>query len=848
MKQYDLFILYAPADKEWVLGNLLPPLDRAGINYWNGFKTELGQSILDSLDSALQRSQKVLLVISEGFLYNRGKQWESNLAHHFAHETGNLPVIPLYRTPPDKLPHLPIRDRMMQALYATDEKSCQESIQRLCNEFKKPLLPRLALPLCPYLGLRPFTAQDSKHFFGRRSKVEELLVEVKRAPITFVIGPSGSGKSSLVAAGLVPELKKELDGLPWLCYELRPGTDPIANLVDAFGITIESTDLSAALHKKVVAQTQATQLLIFVDQLEELFTQAKTQALEFQNLLCSLAEFPNVSLVLTVRADFYADLMQSSLYQHEQSAQVILLPLSGADLRAAITEPAKSKKVYLDPRLVERLVADGAEEPGVMPLVQETLLLLWPKLQESYLAVESYEALATQEHKTGLQTVIARRAEDAFRKVCAQFPDSGEKITQRIFIRLVQFGEGRKDTRRQQFANDLIAGGDQPSDFNGILHRLINDRLLTSSGGQGDADRRIDISHEIILESWPRLDTWLAARKESEIIRRRLSEKAKEWVALGKSKEALLNKEDIKRAQDWLTAEMKLDLGTDPELLNFIQKSQQNKKKKRIIDSFLTASAIVFGLSAVAIWFYGERRAMNITFDLWSGAVNATSLEDSDITKIEAMLNHALRRADQDSVRSDETKRDKALTYYRKIQEEAFSILNHENASELPQASKDRISGIRDVAEDGIAEIIVSSDTFKTFQEHLKSGNYGHRTTAPPPEGRDTVFLSDQDDGSGDSALKITYQLLMMEKDGAYADMNENGRIDNEKEAYKIPCRLFQEIHNHWLESTKSQCGWYKDCSGYVDYSPGYTNLEVIIFFPGFDVDIENRLKYCLNQ
>lgn len=844
MKQYDLFISYASADKEWVLGNLLPPLDRAGINYWNESEADLGRSILDSLDDALQRSHRVLLVISEGFLYNRGKQWESNLAHHFAHEAGNLPIIPLYRTPPEKLPHLPIRDRMMQAIYATDEKSCQESIQRLCNEFKRPLLPRLTLPPCPYLGLRSFTAQDSKHFFGRRFKVEELLVEVKRAPITFVIGPSGSGKSSLVAAGLVPELKKDLDGLPWLCYELRPGTDPIASLVDAFDIMSESTDLSAALHKKVVAQTRSARLLIFVDQLEELFTQAKTQALEFQNLLCSLAELSGVSLVLTVRADFYADLMQSVLYRHEQSAQVTLLPLSGADLREAITEPAKSQKVYLDHRLVERLIADGAEEPGVMPLVQETLLLLWPKLQESYLAVESYEALATQEHKTGLQTVIARRAEDTFRKVCAQFPDSGEKITQRIFIRLVQFGEGRKDTRRQQFANDLIAGGDQPSDFNGILHRLINDRLLTSSGDQGDADRRIDISHEIILESWPRLDIWLAARKESEIIRRRLSEKAKEWVSLGRSKEALLNKEDIKRAQDWLTAEMKLGLGTEPELLNFIQKSQQSKKRKRIIDSFLATTAIFLGLSAFVIWRNGEQRAMNITLDLWSGAVNAASLEDSDIAEIETMLSHALERADADQDSLDETRRDKALAYYRQIQEDAFSIINHEDASELPQATKDRFSRIRDLAEDRIADMILKSDTFKAFQEHLKSGNYGRRATASPPRGGDAAFLSDQDDGSGNSALKITYQLLMMEKDGAYADRNENGRIDNEREASKIPCRLLQEIHNHWLASTKDQCGWGKSCSEYDMFVDGFL-LEDIIFFDSEASDIEEILKRC---
>jgi hypothetical protein len=139
----------------------------------------------------------------------------------------------------------------------------------------------------------------------------------------------------------------------------------------------------------------------------------------------------------------------------------------------------------------------------------------------------------------------------------------------------------------------------------------------------------------------------------------------------------------------------------------------------------------------------------------------------------------------------------------------------------------------------------VNSDTFKTFQEHLKSGNYGHRTTASPPWGGDEAFLSDQDNGSGDSALKITYQLLMMEKDGAYADMNENGRIDNEKEASKIPCRLLQEIHNHWLASTKDQCGWRKDCSDYDMFEDGYTLLEDIIFFDSEVSNIEIMLKRC---
>ena len=224
-----------------------------------------------------------------------------------------------------------------------------------------------------------------------------------------------------------------------------------------------------------------------------------------------LAEVPDAHVVLTVRADFYDELMASPLWPAIQRNRAEIAPLDEAGLREAIHKPAETVGVYVESALVERLAADAAGSPGVLPLVQETLVLLWEKLERRVLPLRSYESLILtrsayddpdgEGHRTGLEVAIARHAES----VIASFADTPRaEIARRIFLRLIQFGEGRPNTRRQQTVAQLRAGHD-PVEFAQVLKYLTDNRLLTQSGDEQTGRRKADIAHEALIVGWPRL-------------------------------------------------------------------------------------------------------------------------------------------------------------------------------------------------------------------------------------------------------------------------------------------------------------------------------------------------------
>ncbi len=185
----------------------------------------------------------------------------------------------------------------------------------------------------------------------------------------------------------------------------------------------------------------------------------------------------------------------------------------------------------MDEALAVQLIADAAGQSGVLPLVQETLVLLWEKVERRQLGLAAYRAMA-EGGRSGLQVAIDRRASVVYDNL----PDEAQPIARRIFLRLIQFGEGRADTRRQQTVAELRASGDDPALFDQTLATLTDSRLLTTSGDAEDGDRRVDIAHEALIAGWPRLQEWLGQRRAAEQTRRRLEGKAAEWVARGEAR------------------------------------------------------------------------------------------------------------------------------------------------------------------------------------------------------------------------------------------------------------------------------------------------------------------------
>jgi len=414
----------------------------------------------------------------------------------------------------------------------------------------------------------PFSEAESDRFFGREQEVREAVERLHLHPFLTIIGPSGSGKSSLVFAGLLPALRRSTLFGPgrWLVRRMRPGEKPLTTLARTLGVErVERFDLPTLL----ATQPEASRFLLIVDQFEELFTLGAEEASACLQALLDLTQRPDCYLVLTVRADFYPDLMTTVLWPQIQSHRLEVLPLSEEGLRRAIVRPAADVGVFVEPALVERLVADAAGEPGALPLVQETLVLLWDRLERRFLPLSAYEALGG-EGRTGLQVAMARRADAA---LAALTPEQ-RAIARRIFLRLIQFGEGRPDTRRRQPIAALRSAEDDPRLFGQTLRHLADHRLLTLSGEAEDEERLVDIAHEALITGWPTLQQWVAEWREAEQIRRRLEAKATEWVRLGRGSGGLLDAVELREAERWLASPDAADLGYDATLSDLVEASR----------------------------------------------------------------------------------------------------------------------------------------------------------------------------------------------------------------------------------------------------------------------------------
>ena len=577
---HDVFVSYVDADRPWVAGVLLDAFKRAQVRYIHEAGFSLGVPRLANFQEAVTSSARTVLVISLAYLADGLSRFVEILAQTYGVDTGTWPVIPLrHGVTSDELPLLL---KSIEGLDAADP----DAIERLCAELKRPLPPPPPRPACPYPGMRPFgldaEGNPSHPFYGRDQEVEDLLQRLRRHQFLAVIGASGSGKSSLVFAGLVPALRRS--GLfgegSWLVRSCRPGKSPLQALTQALGQSPQVPD--AAVAHALKAMPDARRLLLVVDQFEETFTLADPAENEpFQTALLRLAEVPGAFVVLTARADFYDMLMAPPrvLWEQIQTHRVEVLSLDNKRLAQAIVEPARVRGVYIDPLLVQRLLADAALEPGVLPLVQETMVLMWERLERRYLSLRDYESLVPPRDRieenggpprTGLQAAIERHAG----LVVGGMPEPQQVIARRVFLRLIEFGQGRPDIRRRLPMEELRSRDDDPRQFESTLRTLDENRLLTFSGDE-TSGRLVDIAHETLIASWPELRRWIGARRDAEQTRRRLEAKAKEWVRLGRANGGLLDSAELPEAERWLTCPDAAELGIDADIQALVDASRE---------------------------------------------------------------------------------------------------------------------------------------------------------------------------------------------------------------------------------------------------------------------------------
>lgn len=442
----------------------------------------------------------------------------------------------------------------------------------------------------PYPSLLSFTTQQRRFFFGRDDECKKLLERVDKESFTAVIGASGSGKSSLVQAGLLPMLKQN-----WRTLSFVPGPQPIRALAEQLTTLFPSevrlqiaddleqrlfsrTDgLSKSVSAVLVDRSDITTLLLVVDQFEELFTQVLGLSNEKQYVqqafIANLANVVHtlrgkVRIVITLRADYIRHCLDfADLRALLETNQLLLGPMSEVALREAIVKPAQVVGAMFEKGLVERIVNDMRNQPSALPLLQTALAQLWQKRQGVWLTHEVYEGFG------GITGAIDQRAETVY----SQLNLSQQQLARNLFVRLVTLSDDTSDTRRRMRHDELNfvgATSEEVEQLIGILsHRDV--RLIAT-----DAET-VELAHEALITQWGRLHTWLEENRAALRTHRRLTEAAYEWQSHDQEESYLYSGVRLVQALEWARI-----YGEAMNTLEsaFIEASQSHEKARTVAE------------------------------------------------------------------------------------------------------------------------------------------------------------------------------------------------------------------------------------------------------------------------
>jgi WD40 repeat protein/DNA-binding SARP family transcriptional activator/energy-coupling factor transporter ATP-binding protein EcfA2 len=398
----------------------------------------------------------------------------------------------------------------------------------------------------PYKGLLHFEEEDARLFCGREELTAHLVSRLQQERFLVLVGASGSGKSSLLRAGLVPAIKganqpgdhsSPSDDRKSQCVQV---ITPTARPLEALGATLARiSDSAASMDKfrhelehdpngfmRVISEIlpPGARFVLIVDQFEELFTlcdDSFEREAFVDHILATVSgeSTAKIQVVLALRADFYThcaqyDTLRQALVEHQE----YLGPMGAAELRRAIEEPARQGDWMLEPGLVDLMLGDTGDEPGGLPLLSHALLETWNRRSGQALTLKGYT------DSGGVRGAISHTAEMVFQEL---IPEQQE-IARYIFLHLVELGDNTADTRRSVARQDIIAHNEDTDNIQAVLNILAERRLITLG------EEMIDVAHEALIRTWGRLRTWLDDSRDTLRLRRRLTIVANEWVNAGR--------------------------------------------------------------------------------------------------------------------------------------------------------------------------------------------------------------------------------------------------------------------------------------------------------------------------
>lgn len=444
-------------------------------------------------------------------------------------------------------------------------------------DFDESLAPELPDEKCPYVGLEAFREKDRANFFGRADTLGRALEILRERRFLAVIGPSGSGKSSIVLGGVLPMLKEgAIEGSRNWRYEtpFAPGSTSGKHLV--------------------AASADDAKLVMVVDQFEELFTLVDDAASRtaFAKRLVEIHKNGGV-VIVTIREDYLPRLgALPELQGLFHGGDLRATPLSAAELREAIEKPAEKINLKFESGLVDLLVSDVVGEPAALPLLQFTLWRLWTKRRRNRITLETYREVG------GGRLALARAADEVYNDLKIV---QNQDTMRRILLRMVRPGAHSETTSSRVAVDALLRIGDDPARVQAVLDKLLTARLVRCTNA------RVEVAHEALIRNWPKLVEWIEQKKSAMAELRRFEALADEWVRFGRES-GFLDEKQLEEAEEWLQSDEVQDIGVKDSLPELVAASRKLLDRERLHarlwqtgTSLLTVAIIA--LLAVGFWY-----------------------------------------------------------------------------------------------------------------------------------------------------------------------------------------------------------------------------------------------------
>ncbi|MFC5722341.1 hypothetical protein ACFP1Z_19430 [Streptomyces gamaensis] len=489
----------------------------------------------------------------------------------------------------ERLPSLPVALAYVRACHGDDtewerrwREAARAAAARPVPEDDEPADP-------PYRGLARYDTGDGDRFFGRTELTDELLRLACAHRVTVVLGPSGSGKSSLLRAGLIPRLRTLDAPRPAAVRVLTPGTQLLHEHAELFTPAGEKPEGKG--------QGKPGDTWLIVDQFEEVFTLGQdpdARAAFIDRVLTAENPGSRIRVVVGVRADFYARCLEHpGLARAVRRASLPVGPMTPDALREVIVKSAAAQGLVVERALTARLVDEASGEPGGLPLLSHALLETWRRRKGRMLTLEAYEAAG------GVHEAVARTAEDVYTGASAPQRD----VMHALFTRLTALGEGTEDTRRR-VPLDELTGLTDPGTLDDLLHRLAAARLLVL------ADGTVEVAHEAVIRAWPRLRRWIDDDRAGLRVHRQLTDAAHAWERLGRDPSALHRGTRLSLARDWAASHPTalsrserafLDASTAAEEHEAAAARRRTRRLRQLVALLAALAVVALGTTVLAV-------------------------------------------------------------------------------------------------------------------------------------------------------------------------------------------------------------------------------------------------------